>query len=170
MRHHRRRNPGGIRATFGNLSALAVDAAWAIGGGVVTRSLPESVLPNQNQGWMGYGLNILTAAVGSALVTKFTKNARAGGMFLVGGIVMTVGRVVEDTFGYNVVQFAALNPMATPMLSGDAAYSLAQRRRLSGTYQPAEFPLPTNSLLPAASAAAPVVANALSGPWRGAWN
>lgn len=171
--HHRRRNPGAISTSLGNLKGLFYDSVSAIGGGIVTRSLPQAVLPNQNTGVLGYGLNILTAAIGSTVVTKFTKNARIGGMFLLGGIVMTVSRVIDDYFGAQLVTFAQFNPGGSPMLSGDSKFDYQVHKRLSGVYVDSTFPLPTNSLqLPAAAAAAPasVAANAMAGPWRGAWN
>lgn len=154
-RHHRRRrNPGFGGGLFGNLGGLAIDSAFAIGGGVTTRTLPQLVLPNQNSGVMGYGLNILAAVGGSAAITKFTKNARYGGMFLLGGIVMTFGRVVDDIFGTQLVSFAAINPGSSPVLSGDSTYDMRVYRRLSGSYQPSNFPLPTNPLLTAGPAPA----------------
>lgn len=132
-----------------------LDSAYAIAGGIATRSLPQALLPNQNTGIMGYGLNILTAAVGSAAITKFTKNARAGGMFLLGGIVMTVGRVIDDRFGAQLVSFAAINPGGSPFLQGDSTYDMKVHRRLSGVYRDANFPLPTDPLMLPAPAAAP---------------
>ena len=155
-RHHRRRrNPSSIGASLGNLKGLMLDSAYAIAGGIATRSLPQALLPNQNTGIMGYGLNILTAAVGSAAITKFTKNARAGGMFLLGGIVMTVGRVIDDRFGAQLVSFAAINPGGSPFLQGDSTYDMKVHRRLSGVYRDANFPLPTDPLMLPAPAAAP---------------
>lgn len=156
-RHHRRRrNPSSIGASLGNLKGLLMDSAYAIAGGIATRSVPQAVLPNQNTGLMGYGLNILTAAVGSAAITKFTKNARAGGMFLLGGIVMTVGRAIDDYFGAQLVSFAAINPGGSPMLSGDSTYDMKVHRRLSGVYRDANFPLPIDPLMLPAPAAAGV--------------
>ncbi len=153
-RHHRRRrNPSSIGASLGNLKGLMVDSAYAIAGGIATRSLPQAVLPNQNSGIMGYGLNILTAAVGSAAITKFTKNARAGGMFLLGGIVMTVGRVIDDYFGAQLVSFAAINPGGSPFLQGDSTFDMGVHRRLSGAYHDANFPLPIDPLMISPAAA-----------------
>lgn len=151
-RHHRRRrNPSGIGASLGNLKGLIYDSAYAIGGGVATRSLPQAVLPNQNSGFMGYGLNILTAVGGSILITKFTKNSRAGGMFLLGGIVMTVGRVIDDYFGAQLVSFAAINPGGSPFLTGDSTYDMKLHRRLAGEYRDATFVVPSSEpyMLPA---------------------
>lgn len=164
-RHHRRRHNPGIGASLGNLKGLMIDSAWAIGGGVATRSIPQAVLPNQNTGLLGYGLNIATAAIGSVAITKFLKNARAGSMFLLGGIVMTVGRAIDDYFGLQVVQFAAFNPTASPMLSGDAAYDTRVHRRLSGQYVPSNFVIPADTIQHALPAAAVPTAGSAGMGW-----
>lgn len=113
----------------------AITSAWAIAGGIFTRSLPGAILPNQNTGWMGYGLKIATAAIGSGLVGKFTKSSKAASGFLAGGLVMVTATMIQDFLGYNLVQFASYdvaNPMAVPSLSGQ--------------YVNSPYVLPTNSL------------------------
>lgn len=136
-RHRRRHNP----ALFGNLGHTLKRAGWAIGGGVLTRSIPQAVLGDKNTGLMGYGANLLTAAVGAAGVGKFA-GSDAAESFLLGGFVMIAGRVVEDYFGKKVVEFASVGLPLPQLGAGDPAYDL----RMMGDFINQSFPVPYSSL------------------------
>ena len=169
----RRRNP----AMLGDLKSLVVRAGSAIAGGMTTRFLPQALLRESNTGLVGYAANLLTAAVGGSLVARFSKSKDAGDMFLVGGIVMVVGRAVEEYFGRKVVEFAQVG-IPLPGLAADYSYDL----RLMGDFINQSFPLPYSSLAsgrpqvlpsPEAAAAANAGANASLGAdptWSSPWN
>jgi hypothetical protein len=136
-RHHRRRsNP-----MLSNLTQTLKRAGWAIGGGVLTRSIPQAVLGDKNTGLMGYGANLLTAAVGAGAVGKFM-GPDAAESFLLGGFVMIAGRVVEDYFGRKVVEFASVGLPLPQLGAGDPAYDL----RMMGDFINQQFPVPYSSL------------------------
>lgn len=168
----RRRNPA-----LGDLKSLVVRASSAIAGGVTTRLLPQAILKESNRGVVGYGANLLVAAVGGSLVARFTKSKDAGDMFLVGGVVMIVGRAIEEFAGQKVVEFASAG-IPLPGLSADMTYDM----RLMGDFINQQFPLPYSSLvsgrtaLPSPEAAAAgnnaVAANNLGRDrtWSTPWN
>lgn len=134
----RRRNP----AVFGDMQRLLVRSAWAVGGGVATRSVPQAVLGMRNTGVLGYAANLLTAAGGAALVGKLSKSTEAAESFLLGGFVMTAGRVVEDWFGQKVVEFAQVGLPLPQLGAGDPAFDF----RMAGDFINQGFPLPYSSL------------------------
>lgn len=87
--HYRKRNP------FGFDKDTIITAAEGIVGGVASLALPAAFLPAQNSGFMGYGLNIL-----SAIALKFVGNMGSkhlGDSLFAGGLVATGIRVVKDT-------------------------------------------------------------------------
>lgn len=135
VRH--RRNP------FGLDSSVVKTAAWAVAGGVGTRSLPEMILPAQNTGFTGYALNVAAAVVLSMLGNRFI-GGEAGKGILIGGIAGTGMRIVEEQFGRRLGEFSSISSLA-----GDPRYSFM------GAYDAASFPLPWNgaALPPAAIAA-----------------
>lgn len=137
FRRSRRSNPFG-----GNLGGKAIQALWAIGGGVLTRSLPQAILGDKNSGIMGYAANAATAFVSSIAAGKFF-GPSAGENVLLGGIVMTAGRLIEDFLGQQLVTFANVQIPGLPSLSGDSRY------RLAGDFQNFNFPVPYSSLGPA---------------------
>lgn len=168
MRHHRRRhhNP----AIFGDVKSLVWDAGYLAAGGITTRSLPQLVVPNYNSSWLGYGLNLLTAGLTSALISRW-RGAAAGRTWLLGGFAFTIARVIEDYSGKQILSFAQYTPPA--QLSGDATYGMA------GVYAGLNFPLPSNSLPPSVmaalppgpAAAVPVAESAKAGMgWDGSFN
>lgn len=162
-RFRRRSNPFG-----GRVGGVAVQALWAIGGGVLTRSLPQAILGTANTGIMGYAANLATAFASSWAAGRFA-SAGAGDAVLLGGIVMTAGRVIEDFLGQNLVTFAQLNLPGSgqPLLSSDRRYSLR------GDFENLNFPVPVSSLGPASRPAlscpspAPAVARGMAGVWGG---
>jgi hypothetical protein len=99
-------------------------------------------LKDSNVGIMGYGANLLTAATGAWAVQKFTKSTVAGESFLLGGIVMLAGRLIEDWFGRKVVEFASVG-IPIPGMGADYAYDF---RMMSGDFINQTFPLPYSSL------------------------
>jgi len=153
-RHNRRRsyrlrrtmNPFGMR-----WGEFAETSAFAIVGGVASRSLPQYLLPNQNQGLVGYGLNAVTTALLAWLAGKVRPAAGKG--VAIGGAVMLGGRVISDYFGKTLVTFglvdnsgkaqgtAAVSAPAqstTQLGAGDLAFDLRG-------YKASYFPLPMTS-------------------------
>jgi hypothetical protein len=129
-RHH---NPFGISGK----DAVAV-SLWAIAGGVVTRALPQLLLKDGNTGIMGYGANALTAGVGAWFADRFV-GGNAGRGVLIGGVVMTAGRIISDLFGKTLVSFGdVFGSTGTSGLGahGDPSFDL-------GVYTPGEFVVPT---------------------------
>lgn len=114
--HHRRRNPFGV--STGEVGSIL----WTAGGYVAARAIPAMALPAQNTGWMGYGLNALTAVLMKMLVP-----GTVGSELFVGGAVATVTRIVSDNLGAKIQG-----------LSGDPTFTL-------GAYWQSYFAVPTNS-------------------------
>jgi hypothetical protein len=95
-RYHRRRsNPFGVDKNSVML------AAWGVAGGVGAQALPAIILPAQNTGFMGYGLNIISAIalkmLGDGMLGK-----NAGDGMLTGGLIATGLRIVKDQFGASI--------------------------------------------------------------------
>ncbi|MGH8567487.1 MAG: PLxRFG domain-containing protein, partial [Gammaproteobacteria bacterium] len=88
-------------------AALAKDAAAAIVGGMLTRSLPQIILRDSNRGLVGYLANGASAFIISAASERVVKGS--GGPALIGGMVMTVGRIAEDIFSRKLVEFGSLS-------------------------------------------------------------
>lgn len=109
------------------LNELVPLTAWAVGGMAGARIIPQLVLPNYNQGWTGYGLNILTTIGLSWVGSKFAGTRAAQGL-LVGGFVGTAARMLADWLGGSSTLGGAL--------SGDLDFDL-------GFYINNSFPLPT---------------------------
>lgn len=97
-RNYRRRrysNPG-----FGGMPRGG-ELLWAGSGallnGVLTRALPQTLVPHLNVGWAGYGLNILAGSVGAWGIGKFNKRAGQGAWI---GMIVAVGqRIIAEKFG-----------------------------------------------------------------------
>jgi hypothetical protein len=132
-RRRRRHNPFGISGK----DAMAV-SLWAIAGGVATRALPQMFLREGNAGIMGYGANAITAGILAWMADRFV-GGNAGRGVLIGGVVMTAGRIIADLFGKTLVSFGDV--FATTGTSGlgahgDPSFDL-------GLYTPGEFVVPT---------------------------
>jgi len=129
-RHH---NPFGISGK----DAMAV-SLWAIAGGVATRALPQILLKDGNVGIMGYGANAITAGILAWMADRFV-GGNAGRGVLIGGVVMTAGRIISDLFGKTLVSFGdVFGTTGTSGLGahGDPSFDL-------GVYTPGEFVVPT---------------------------
>jgi len=120
---HRRHNPF-LSVPVGELVALT---GWAVVGMAGTRIIPQMVLPSQNSGIMGYGLNAVTAVGLSWLGGKFGGTRAAQGI-LIGGMVGLATRILTDMLGGT--QAGAWG------LSGDLDFDL-------GFYIPNSFAVPT---------------------------
>ena len=145
-------------------------AAWAIVGGIGARSLPQTILGASNTGFMGYAANAVATAALAMLGGKFFSAAASEGI-IIGGAVMTVGRIVEDFLGQNLVTFAQFNIPGSgqPLLSSDRRYGM------HGDFQNFNFPVPYSSLGPASRPAVcppPAMAKGMAGVWGGSnpWN
>lgn len=152
---NRRRNP--------EFKSVLRALPYTIGGGILTRSLPETFLPNMNTGFVGYGLNLLTGYGLSMLAEKFG-GAAAGEAVLLGAAMATVSRGIEDYFNVNLVKFANYQQLvqaghppaaaasaaaaapASTGVSGDMKYRLT-KSGLSGNFTEVGFTVPTSSLL-----------------------
>ena len=116
------------------------------GGGIVSRSLPQLLVPQYNTGWLGYGMNLLTAAISAGLVAKIKWFGPAASKpWLLGGFAFTLSRIIDDYAGLKILSFAQYTPPF--QLAGDATYGM------SGVYASLNYPLPSNSLPPGAMAA-----------------
>jgi hypothetical protein len=123
-RGRRRRNPL-LSMPTGDLLKVGL---WAIGGGVVTRVVPQQFLGANNTGVMGYAANAATGVAASWLASKFAGD-KAGQGVLIGSFVALGSRIVSDLFGPSSLLGGGLN--------GDLAYDL-------GFYINNSFPLPTS--------------------------
>lgn len=171
MRHFRRRrsNPG-----LSGIKSLAIRAFWATIGGMATRTLPGMVLSKSaNSGWMGYLANGVTAWVLSWAGGRWI-STEAGDSMLLGGIVMTLARIVEDFGKIQTVSFAPIP--GVPQLAGDPKYDF---RGMRGEFRDVNFPVPTSSLpggrpapalvCPSPEAAAAKGMKGMGSPWRAPW-
>lgn len=156
-----RRNPFGITGT-----TLIKRSAYAIAGGIITRTLPAAVLPRlgiADAGITGYVANAAATWVSAYAAGKFI-NSEAGEAVLLGGVMATVGRIAEE---YLKRQFVEFGTYPLQQLSGG--------RSLRGDFRDYDFVWPPSSALPAArSVVCPPVAAAparrMSGLWTGPWN
>lgn len=99
----RSRNPFGS-----SMSETASLAGWALVGGVGTASIPAMFLKDKNTGIMGYGANFVSALGVSWLADKFA-GARAAQGAMVGGVLMILGRAIQDFMGKNLLSFGTLS-------------------------------------------------------------
>lgn len=103
LRHsRRRRNPFGA-----STSETVTLAAWALAGGVGTASIPAMLLKEKNVGMMGYAANAASAFGLSFLADKFAGSRAAQGA-MVGGVLMIMGRAIQDFMGKNLLSFGSL--------------------------------------------------------------
>lgn len=132
-RFHRRRrsNPRFLNV----IKDTVIGGAYAIGGGVVTRSLPQALMGEQNAGILGYLANIVTAVGGGSLVARFA-GPQAGSMFTIGGSVMIVGRLFNDFLGRELVSFEQVTIPGVPQILGSDKSFDFRRRGLRGQYLP----------------------------------
>jgi hypothetical protein len=90
-----------------------------VGGGLGARLIPENVpfLSQYNNGFVGYGLNLLTTFL-LAKVAKWGLGAKAEEGAYYGGILMTGSRFISDRFGKQIVTFGGVR------LGNDPAFNL----------------------------------------------
>lgn len=132
-RRRRRHNPFGISGK----DAISV-ALWGIAGGITARAVPQLLLKDGNTGIMGYGANALTTGIFAWAMDRFV-GGNAGRGVLIGGVVMTAGRIISDLFGKTLVSFGdVFGTTGTSGLGahGDPSFDL-------GLYVPNEFVVPT---------------------------
>lgn len=125
--HHRRRNPGILGMSGGD---LIVETVAAVGNGVATRVIPQMILGAANAGVVGYAANAVTGLAGAWLASKF--NQKAGHGALLGAAVALASRILSDTMGQNALGGG---------LSGDMGGEL-------GFYINNSYPLPTGGTGP----------------------
>ncbi|MGH9406775.1 MAG: hypothetical protein ACRD3D_13185 [Terriglobia bacterium] len=101
-RHHRRhRNPMELPLPIREWPATV---GGAVAGGIAASWVTNKVLGASDTGFMGYAGNAAVAVLGSAALSKW-KSVSLG--WLLGGLTMTFGRIFDDYFGSQVVQFQA---------------------------------------------------------------
>ena len=93
-RVRRRRNPS--RITTRATSTLKT-GAYALGGLVLTRQIPQALLGSRNSGVVGYAANVATAIAASVLVAKVGGKA-AGQAVGIGGGLYVVERILNEQF------------------------------------------------------------------------
>lgn len=101
-RSRRSRNPFGA-----SMSETASLAAWALAGGIGTATLPAMFLKEKNTGAMGYAGNAASAFALSWLADRFAGPRAAQGA-MVGGVLMIMGRAIQDFMGKNLLSFGQL--------------------------------------------------------------
>ena len=138
--HHYRfhRNPLGIDKsslmTAGGVAAGMIGAA----------ALPAVIMPAQNTGWMGYGLNALSAVALKIAADAFA-GKNVGDNVLAGGLGFTLVRIVKDNLSVPGLSAywpsflpnfpAASNPygqMASPVAYAPPAAAAAGGKGMSG--------------------------------------
>ncbi|MCI0403460.1 MAG: hypothetical protein L0212_08055, partial [Acidobacteria bacterium] len=114
-------------------------------------------LRDSNRGIVGYLANGASAFIVSAVADRVVRGS--GGPALIGGMVMTVGRIVEDALGRKLVEFGSLSDIGFDFGLGG----------LRGEYLPSSFVVPTQSLAPVMAPALMPAANAGVGQWGSPW-
>ena len=112
LRHHsRRKNPLQVKSALTN-------TLWVGGGAIATRSLTQIALSSKNQGAIGYLANGGVAVVLGFLAERF--DANAGNMVLVGGLVATLLRIVQE----KLMPAGAISQQLSLQGLGDASFAL----------------------------------------------
>ena len=122
----RQRNPSRVTSKATDLVKMG---AFALGGLVLARQIPQAVLGGRNSGFVGYLANALTAIVAAAIISKYGGKP-AGNAVGIGGGLYVVQRVMDE-------QFTALGRQLSLSGVGDS--------RASGSLRgigPAYFPWP----------------------------
>jgi len=162
-------NPRGASAskamsiTKGGPWAFARSVAAAGGGFLAANILPETALPAQNTGLMGYGLQAIVTGAGAVLLYKFAKPSD-GFAFGIGGGLAMLNRGVEDLASVSIVDARSINDLIrqgvdpavaaaqSTTVSGTGMGSASQRRwslrGMAGSYQAATFPTPQGQQWP----------------------
>lgn len=86
-----RRNP-----SMGGVSNLIVSAGYAIAGAVGSKYLTQMVLGASNVGYVGYGANLAASFIVGKVVGMVTKNKQSENSVILGGVIMTVVRILGD--------------------------------------------------------------------------
>lgn len=116
----RRRNAG-ISSVFSG--GIIMKAAGVIGGAVATRYLTQMALGGNNTGYVGYLGNAVTAWALSWATKKVLKNNDLGNNVLLGGLVSTVLRIIQDKTPYGQYVTSALSGMGK---GGDVGIGIIQ--------------------------------------------
>jgi hypothetical protein len=122
----------------GKVTAYRVGGA--IVGGLGSRIIPENFpfLAKFNSGIKGYGLNLATMfGLAQAVAWGFNESAAEG--VYIGGILMTLGRMVQDYYGKTIVQFGPVK------MGYDPSFNL---RRLGKYVAGGTPPLPVGTTYP----------------------
>lgn len=102
-RYHRRRNPMSLAIAPRDLLPTV---AGAIGGGVISTVVPQTLAPSYDSGFVGAGLSAAVAIGGSMAVEKFLgKNVGLG--FLLGGLTAAGGKLIAVLLGKQLVTYAS---------------------------------------------------------------
>jgi len=90
----RRRNPSPTKAIRRGGDVLKT-GAFALGGLVLTRQIPQAIFGSRNSGVLGYAMNIATAILAATVVSKFSSK-QAGAAVAIGGGLYTVERILSE--------------------------------------------------------------------------
>jgi len=88
----RRRNPTRVTS---KATGMLKTGAYALGGLVLTRQIPQAVLGSRNSGIVGYIANVATAIAASAIVSRIGGKA-AGQAVGIGGGLYVVERILNE--------------------------------------------------------------------------
>lgn len=127
--HRRRRRYHNPRFGGFTTTDLLYMGGGALVNGILTRSVPQMLVPQYNTGMVGYALNVGTGALGAWAIGRF--NRRAGQGAWIGMIVAVGQRIIAEQFGGG-------GAAATGGMSGDLDFDL-------GYYASERFPFPQGS-------------------------
>jgi len=127
-RKHRTGNPNLTNRTL----ALLKNGAFALGGLVATRQLPQMVLQGENKGYIGYLANAAVALGSGVLAESLMRGS--GAPVMIGGGLYVVERILSEKFS-SAGQILSLSG------AGDSRVAVNGTRGLRGIRQ-GYFPLP----------------------------
>ena len=145
--HRRRRNPNTATRLLSRPVTVLKTGAFALGGLVATRQLPQLLLKDKNTGIIGYLANLVTALIVGAGTSRFA-GKEAGTAAGIGGALYLANRIISENFS-PIPKALALSGI------GDA-----QAVGTMGAVVPAYLPVPVardsngNPVIPAAIRAA----------------
>lgn len=90
----RRSNPSPTKALRRGGDVLKT-GAFALGGLVLTRQIPQAIFASRNHGFIGYLMNIVVAIAAAAVVTKVSGKPN-GQAVAIGGGLYTVERILSE--------------------------------------------------------------------------
>lgn len=93
----RRKNPTSTRKAISTTTTLFTEGLIALMALVATRQLPQMILKDKNQGYLGWLANLLTA-LGAGYAANKAAGKRAGAAAVTGGAMYLAVRVLQEKF------------------------------------------------------------------------